>query len=101
MADLDVAEIFYESGQVHYRYARYMADDGSRWLRHGLFKAYYPDGTVASEGYFKDGVEDGPWRDFHANGHVAAEGAYEQGKEVGSWKFWNEDGSSPSADATN
>lgn len=93
MADLNIAEILYESGEVHYRYTRYMSDDGSRWLRHGLFRAYHPDGTLASEGHYVDGLEDGPWRDFHANGNVAAEGFYEQGKEVGTWKFWHEDGS--------
>lgn len=93
MPDLNIAEIFYESGEIRHRYARYLADDGSRWIRHGLFVAYHPNGQSASEGHYKDGVESGPWCDFHANGNKAAEGNYEQGEEVGQWKFWNEDGS--------
>ena len=30
MADLEIAEIFHESGTIKFRYARYLAADGSR-----------------------------------------------------------------------
>jgi len=40
MADLEIAEIFHESGTIKFRYARYLAADGSRWIRHGRFVAY-------------------------------------------------------------
>ncbi|WP_313623354.1 hypothetical protein [Achromobacter sp.] len=92
MPDLNIAEIMYESGEVQYRYSRYLADDGSRWIRHGLFVAFHENGKAASEGHYQDCAEHGPWCDFHANGKKAAEGLYDRGSEVGEWKFWNEDG---------
>ena len=37
---LHIAEIPYETGEIQYRYARYLSADGSRWIRRGLFRAY-------------------------------------------------------------
>ena len=93
MIELNIAEIPFENGGVRFRYTRYMSSDGVRWIRHGLFRAYYPDGELASEGHYVDGLENGLWRDFHKNGQLAAAGHYQNGEEVGVWEFWNEDGS--------
>ncbi|WP_316154950.1 hypothetical protein [Cupriavidus sp. BIC8F] len=92
MADLEIAEIRYENGGVKYRYSRYLASDGSRWIRHGPFVAYGEDGTVVSEGTYDHGVEHGSWKDFHPNGRIAASGEYDRGHEVGTWKYWDADG---------
>lgn len=89
---LNIAEIPYPSGMIQFRYSRYLSDDGSRYVRHGLFVAYNEDGSIASEVHFQDGVETGPCRDYHPNGKLAAEGSYLDGKEHGLWKFWNSDG---------
>lgn len=91
-AELNIAEIPYESGAIRFRYARVMAPDRTRWIRHGLFVAYHENGTVASEGQYVDGKEDGPWRDLHPNGQPAAEGRYSAGRQVGAWRFWKPDG---------
>jgi len=91
MADLEIAEIYHTNGGIKYRYSRYLAADGSRWIRHGLFVAYGETGTVISEGNYDHGVEDGPWKDYHPNGTIAASGDYEQGNEVGTWMYWNAD----------
>lgn len=96
MADLDIAEIPYESGVIRFRYARYLSDDGTRWVRHGRFVAYTEEGTVCSEGHYEHGLEQGEWMDFHLNGQVAAQGHYEKGKVVGIWQFWKPDGTSES-----
>jgi antitoxin component YwqK of YwqJK toxin-antitoxin module len=92
-ADLNIAEIPFDSGNIKYRYTRYMSPDGTKWVRHGLFVAYHPNGAVASEGNYVDGAEHGLWRDYHVNGQLAAEGNYEAGQEVGEWRYWNSDGS--------
>ena len=92
-ADLHLAEIPYESGNLQFRYTRYMAPDGSRWIRHGLFVAYHENGVMSSEGSYFEGKEHGAWRDFHANGQLASEGNYHHGQEVGTWRFWGSDGS--------
>jgi antitoxin component YwqK of YwqJK toxin-antitoxin module len=90
MNDLEIAEIPYDSGVIRFRYSRYLASDGSRWVRHGLFRAYHEN--LASEGNYVDGLEQGDWIDYHDNGAVAAKGAYDKGLEVGEWVFWNADG---------
>jgi len=92
MADLDIAEIPFESGGIKFRFGRYLAEDGSRWIRHGLFRAFHENGNLASEGSYLHGKEHGPWRDYHENGQLAAEGEYAEGDEVGKWKHWNAEG---------
>lgn len=89
---LHIAEIPYESGEIHYRYSRYMSVDGTRWVRHGPFVGYYENGKVKSEGQYVDGLEEGIWRDYYENGQLAAEGCYTKGKEQGYWQFWSLDG---------
>ncbi len=96
-ADLNIAEIPYESGTIRFRYTRVMSPDRTRWIRHGLFVAYHENGTVASEGHYVDGKEDGLWRDFHPDGRPASEGHYRDGREVGVWRFWNADGTEESS----
>lgn len=92
MAEPEIAEIFYDSGALRYRYARYLAADGGRWVRHGPFVAYYEDGTIASEGTYEHGVEHGRWKDFHPNGTLAALGNYDRGVEAGEWQYWDANG---------
>ena len=91
--ELNIAEILYETGEIHYRYSRYLSSDGTHWVRHGLFRSYYQNGQVASEGTYLHGSEQGTWRDFHENGQLAAEGTYEKGEKIGEWRFWSADGS--------
>lgn len=89
---LDIAEIFYESGGLRYRYTRYLSNDGARWIRHGRFTAFHKSGQLASEAAYIDGYEDGIWRDFRENGRLAAEGHYEKGEEKGVWQYWDTNG---------
>lgn len=89
---LHLAETPYDSGELRYRYECIPSDDGSRWIRHGLFQAYHKNGNLASEGRYEQGAEEGLWRDYHENGLLAAEGHYHLGKEQGLWRTWNDDG---------
>lgn len=89
--DLLIAEIPYDSGEIHFRFACYEGA-GGRAVRHGLFRAYYRGGALASEGSFSHDKEHGDWKDFHENGQLAAEGAYENGIAVGEWKHWDAEG---------
>lgn len=90
--DLNIAEIPYATGEVQFRYSRYLSEDGGRWIRHGLFRAYHQNGQLASEGEYRDGLEVGVWRDYHDNGQLAAEGEYHNGRETGQWRYWLNDG---------
>jgi len=90
--NLIIAEIPFDSGNIKFRYSRYLASDKSKWIRHGLFRAFHLNGKLASEGEYEHGLEHGIWKDFHENGEVASEGKYDKGKKVGVWKYWNSDG---------
>ncbi len=90
--ELNLAEIPYETGEIHFRYARVMATDGTRWIRHGLFREYHTNGQVIAEGHYVDGKEEGLWRTFYPDGRMASEGHYQDGREAGDWRYWNADG---------
>ena len=90
--ELCIAEIPYETGELRWRYSRYLADDGSGWVRHGLSVQYYRNGQVAAQGEYVDGQESGKWRTYHENGQLASEGFYRAGKETGRWRFWDSRG---------
>ena len=89
---LNIAEIPWPSGTIRYRYARYMSECGTKWVRHGLFESYHEHGGLSSAGHYQDGKEAGVWKTFHANGQLAAVGSYQQGVEVGEWQFFSESG---------
>jgi hypothetical protein len=89
---LHIAEIPYETGELHYRYARALNADGTRWIRHGLYQEFHQNGQLASEGSYENGLEQGLWRDWFPNGQLAAEGYYQAGEETGQWRFWHYDG---------
>ena len=89
---LNIAEILRDDGSLTLRYSRYMSTDGERWIRHGAFQAFHPNGVLASEGEYDDGLENGPWKDYHENGRPAAEGRFKAGKKDGVWHYWDEEG---------
>ena len=100
MADdgvLNIAEILNNEGKVVARYCRYLAPDGSRWIRHGQYVAYHPNGQIAGEVSYENGLEEGLGRDYYENGQIAAEGYYCGGKEEGTWRYWTRDGSEEQA----
>lgn len=89
-AELNICEILYDTGEVQYRYSRVLSEDGTRWIRHGLFREYDKCGQVISEGNYICGKESGLWRDYYPNGQIAAEGHYDSGVETGVWTYWDE-----------
>ena len=89
---LHIAEIPYESGTIKTRYSFLPSPDNTKHIRHGLFVHYHPDGTVASECNYINGLETGTWSDYHQNGQKATEGEYVEGKEHGIWRFWSPEG---------
>jgi hypothetical protein len=91
--DLNIAEIFHESGEIRFRYSRRMSADGLHWIREGLFREYHQSGRIIAEGHYANDHEHGLWREYYPNGQLAAEGLYESGQEVGAWRYWNPDGS--------
>ena len=89
---LSVLKVRGPDGLLRFRISRYCSADGSRWVRHGPFQMFHSNGTVASEGQYQNGLEEGTWRDYYETGQIAAEGFFASGKEEGYWRFWQRDG---------
>jgi antitoxin component YwqK of YwqJK toxin-antitoxin module len=64
----------------------------SKGEKNGLWKSYYPNGNVWSEGEFKDGLDHGIRKAYYENGQKRFEGKYENGRKRGMWIFWDENG---------
>ena len=60
--------------------------------RHGIWKAYYDNGFLWSEGKFWPGKRKGFSTVYHKNGKKKMEGHYKENLKVGVWKLWGEDG---------
>lgn len=71
---------------------KYIDGNRSGANRDGLWYAYFPDGTVQTKAYYKDGKEEGRYTVFYSNGNARYTGLYHQGKKTGEWRFYNEDG---------
>jgi antitoxin component YwqK of YwqJK toxin-antitoxin module len=77
---------YYESGQLR------MEGPLVNRRREGLWKSFYEDGKIWSEGEYKDGLRDGITITYHPNGVKRFEGAFYKSKKSGIWKFWDDKG---------
>lgn len=77
---------YYASGKVHMQGP---IVDGQR---HGLWKSWYEDGILWSEGSFEQGLRHGKGVVYHPGGLKHIEGEYENGKKTGIWQAWDETG---------
>lgn len=62
-------------------------------LRSGVWKYYYPNGSIAFEGRFIEDNPHGVHRWYWPNGQRKEEGQYAMGRKNGDWKKYQEDGS--------
>ena len=54
---------------------------------------HWPDGTVQSSTAYRNGVEDGPYREWHRNGTLRTEGLNDpRYGAAGIWREWDERG---------
>lgn len=82
------------TGEVHFYPNHLKKTEGpvTNRQKHGLWKAWYRDGTKWSEGNFQHDVNHGKHTVWHENGQKFYEGEYMVGKRTGIWTFWAEDG---------
>ncbi|WP_158840158.1 toxin-antitoxin system YwqK family antitoxin [Polaribacter sp. L3A8] len=72
----------------------YSQDKETTYTAEGnLVKAtyYYEDGSISTEGYFKDKKLTGEWIRFDKQGNKIQIANYQDGKKVGKWFVWNND----------
>jgi len=65
-------------------------DDQGR--EQGLWKEFYENGGLKSEGNYKDGKREKQWSYYFANGQAEQTGEYIKGKPSGEWKKYFSDG---------
>lgn len=53
---------------------------------------YYPNGRIASEGYFQDGLPTGIWRNYYPDGTLKSIGKKEIGLSDSLWVFYDSEG---------
>lgn len=52
---------------------------------------YYEDGSVKTQGFFKDKKITGEWTRFDIDGKKTQLAFYDNGKKVGKWFIWSKD----------
>jgi antitoxin component YwqK of YwqJK toxin-antitoxin module len=72
------------------RLATYASD--GKDLRHGVAKAWFPNGRIEQEGIYQFGKKSGVFTYWHENGQVAATGEYRDDEPEGTWVWWHENG---------
>lgn len=88
-------EFVRETEQVLERYpngAKKMEGELVNGERHGVWKFYFENGFVWSEGKYWYGKRRGPSTVFYKNGKVHMEGNYKNDLKVGTWKLYDENG---------
>jgi antitoxin component YwqK of YwqJK toxin-antitoxin module len=60
--------------------------------RHGIWKTWYSNGQLQSEGKYQFNRECGPFAWWHANDQKALEGSYVDGQPDGTWIWWYANG---------
>ena len=58
----------------------------------GMFREYYPNGKVRSEGEWMMNKKSGGFKEFYSSGALMAEGRYMNNKKNEMWKFYLKDG---------
>ena len=60
---------------------------------HGVWEAYYPDGSVWSRHLYHEGMQIGAYTTWHPNGQAFIMGQYDSlGSPTGTWRFFDEAG---------
>ena len=76
----------YEDGELQYE-SNYK--DGKE---NGFYKEWYENGQLRYEGNYKDGKEDGIHKGWYKNGQMEYESNSQDGKEHGEFWGWNQNG---------
>ncbi|MBK8461858.1 toxin-antitoxin system YwqK family antitoxin [Propionicicella superfundia] len=61
--------------------------------RHGVWRHYFANGTLRSEGEYRRGALHGAWTWYRANGGLLQRGGFLEDQKHGLWERWSADGS--------
>ena len=86
----DKREETYGDGKIMLRY--YVKEIDGNFLRHGMYKAWYHDGTKAEEIEYEKGKKHGKYISWHENGAKKVECEFKNDKKHGRYASWYENG---------
>jgi hypothetical protein len=61
-------------------------------IKHGPYRLWRPNGTIAMEGTYRDGLETGEWKLHWESGALLETGVFRDGKKVGLWHSFRREG---------
>ena len=82
-----IREVHYFSGKK-----KYIEGNVKNNLRDGLWRSYFIDGKVNSEGFYVQGKEHGVYKVYRENGKPLYIGHYNMGICDGEWRFYDSNG---------
>lgn len=85
-SDILKQALYYENGSLQ---TEGSFKDGKR---HGEWKAYYENGNTWSLNSYENGVLQGNYKTWYETGEPRIEGHYKSGKPSGIWKYYNDEG---------
>ncbi len=65
----------------------------SAFRKQGLWKEFYPNKEIKSEGYYIDDQRNAQWSFYYLNGKLEQKGAFNKGRPEGKWLWYYESGS--------
>lgn len=68
-------------------------DDFRRYVPHGPWQTWHPNGQVFESGTFVDGAREGAWDVHDAEGFPVERGRWRHGARAGAWIYWRRDDS--------
>jgi hypothetical protein len=88
--DGPIARATHPGGEPMY-VGQQLEQDG-KWVRHGRFEAWYPDGQAWEAGSYYLDRPHGLWEWWYEDGTPQARGDYDEGQHTGPWTYWHENG---------
>ena len=89
---IDGAEQLVKEVVYHPNGKKYIEGNYKNDKREGYWASWFKDGTLWSEGNFKEGESDGERTVYHPNGKLYYKGTFSMGKRIGKWLFYDENG---------
>jgi antitoxin component YwqK of YwqJK toxin-antitoxin module len=64
----------------------------SECVVHGMYKSYFPDGSLKDSGYCHNGSRYGVWEEWTNDNTVRSIGFYKNGIKRGEWRYYDKEG---------
>jgi antitoxin component YwqK of YwqJK toxin-antitoxin module len=79
-----------QTQRVVEEYEYYLNRDSGEPIRHGYYRAYWPDGSPREIGQYKDNQKHGTWH-YYVDG-IKRVGTYKEGTLVGRYSYYDQGG---------